>query len=129
MIIGALGVFTCHAESHRPQVFLDEIAGAPDEGAQIVSHFCSSCHADTPLIDLGAPRPQNEGDWKPRLEQGLEALFKRADEGFNAMPPRGGCFECTDDQLRAAIKSMTPEIKHKESTKIKKIKNNTESAK
>lgn len=96
------------AGSHHPQVLLDRVAGSPDEGAQIVEHFCSTCHAANPMIPLGAPKPAVVSDWSARLEQGLDILFKHADEGLRGMPPRGGCFECTDKQLWLAIAALLP---------------------
>lgn len=107
-----LGFSVClsHASSHRPQAFLDSIAGTKSEGKKIVQHFCSNCHADKPLIPLGAPRPSNLNDWKPRLKQGMALLFKRSSEGFGAMPARGGCFECSDEQLLLAIKALLPPL-------------------
>ena len=103
---GVLWALSSQAGIHHPQSFLDNVAGVRDEGAQIVQHYCASCHASNPLISVGAPRMQDRTDWAPRLKQGLGSLFKRVDEGFNAMPPRGGCFECSDQQLYLAIKAM-----------------------
>lgn len=97
-----------HANSHHPQEFLQAIKGSKDEGRQIVDHFCSSCHAAKPLIQLGAPKINNKSDWSLRIKQGLASLFAHTEEGFNAMPPRGGCFECSDEQLRLAILAMLP---------------------
>ncbi|CAM3040120.1 c-type cytochrome [Legionella worsleiensis] len=99
---------TVYSESHHPQDFLKSIAGSKDEGEQIYSHYCVNCHAQKPLIPLGAPRIGQEEDWKSRLKQGFDILFLHTDEGFNAMPSRGGCFECTDRQLALAIISMVP---------------------
>ena len=100
---------TARSASHRPQDFLNQIIGSSDEGALIVQHYCANCHAKKPLIQLGAPKIGDLDDWRPRLKKGLNALFKNTDEGINAMPARGGCFECTDQQLLLAIKSLLPE--------------------
>ncbi|MFI4918127.1 MAG: c-type cytochrome [Legionellales bacterium] len=97
-----------YADSHHPQEFLTAISGSQDEGEQIYSHFCATCHAQEPLVALGAPRRDDEIAWGLRLKQGIAALFQHADEGLNAMPPRGGCFECTDKQLMLAIVAMVP---------------------
>ncbi len=97
------------AASHHPQDFLKSISGAPDEGKQIIQHYCANCHALKPIIQLGAPRIGTVGDWGPRLKQGMDVLFKHTDEGLNAMPARGGCFECTDKQLMLAIVAMLPD--------------------
>lgn len=112
------------AASHHPQEFLAEIAGHDDEGVQIVSHFCATCHAPQPLILLGAPRIGYEKDWQPRLKQGLETLLQHTEEGLGAMPARGGCFECSDEQLVLAIKAMVDINNQDIFKKIKKIKKN-----
>ncbi|KTD55896.1 cytochrome c5 [Legionella sainthelensi] len=100
---------SAYAESHHPQEFLQSISGAKNEGEQIYNHFCVNCHAIKPLISIGAPRIGENDDWKTRLKQGVNILFKHTNEGLNAMPPRGGCFECTDKQLMLAIQYMLPE--------------------
>lgn len=96
------------ANTHRPQDFLQKISGSKDEGEQIYAHYCANCHALKPLIPLGAPRIGVLEDWQVRLKQGAEQLIKHSDEGLNAMPPRGGCFECTDKQLLLAIIILLP---------------------
>lgn len=97
-----------HANSHHPQAFLKKIAGTAQEGQQIVEHYCSSCHAEKPLIAIGAPKIGQISDWEWRVKPGMKSLFKHTDEGLNAMPPRGGCFECSDQQLILAIEAMLP---------------------
>lgn len=116
-----------YAQGHHPQQFLEQIKGHKDEGEQIFNHFCVNCHALKPLIPLGAPKIGIESDWQTRISQGLNLLLQHTDEGLNAMPARGGCFECTDEQLTQAIIYMLPkesakallnELKaHKKSTK------------
>lgn len=101
------------ASSHHPQDFLKEITDTSQEGEQIVSHFCSNCHASQPLISVGAPRIGEEADWEIRVQQGIDLLFKHTDEGMQMMPPRGGCFECTDKQLLLAIYVMLPKTLQK----------------
>ena len=106
--IGCNASFLVFAETHHPQEFLKSILGTKDEGQQIVQHFCATCHAPDPMIPMGAPREGSKVDWNPRLKQGLKSLFQRTSEGINAMPARGGCFECTDRQLMLAILAMLP---------------------
>jgi len=38
----------------------------------------------------------------------MPVLLEHTSEGFGAMPARGGCFECTDEQLELAILAMLP---------------------
>ena len=98
------------AATHHPQDFLNSIAGSKDEGQKIVAHFCANCHAAKPVIPLGAPRIGNKGDWHIRVKNGLDNMLKNTDEGYNSMPARGGCFECSEEQLRLAIIAMLPEM-------------------
>lgn len=94
------------ANSHHPQDFLNSIAGSKHEGQQIVQHYCSVCHAENPMVELGAPRIGVKSDWELRLKQGMQKIFENTSQGLNAMPARGGCFECSDEQLRKAIEAM-----------------------
>ncbi|ASQ46116.1 c-type cytochrome [Legionella clemsonensis] len=112
-----------YSASHHPQEFLESIKGQPDEGKQIVEHFCANCHAVKPLIAIGAPRIEQKEDWEIRLSQGIRRLFQHTEEGLNAMPPRGGCFECSDEQLMLAIEAMLPpDLKRKFILNKKNIK-------
>ncbi|MDF1758072.1 MAG: c-type cytochrome [Legionellaceae bacterium] len=96
-------------DSHHPQDFLKSVGGTKNEGKQIVQHYCAVCHADNAMIQIGAPKIGSSSDWQERLKKGIEELLKNTDSGINAMPARGGCFECSDAQLMKAIKAMLPE--------------------
>ena len=117
-----LGLFNLqvNAANHHPQIFLKSIQGTKNEGRQIYNHFCINCHDQKPLIPLGAPRFQMDADWSARLKQSLPTLFDHTDEGLNGMPPRGGCFECTDHQLILALVAMLPKSTQKDT--LKKLK-------
>ncbi len=95
------------SESHQPQVFLKKISGQPNEGEEIVQHYCANCHAEKPIISVGAPKIRNLSDWKLRTKD-FKLLFSHVEEGMGLMPARGGCFECTDHQLMLAIIAMLP---------------------
>lgn len=110
LVLFFLGFFAlAQAATHHPQKFLNKIQKTQGEGASIYKHFCISCHDPHPLIALGAPRKKNEEDWAPRVKQGMPLLFQHTDQGLRSMPPRGGCFECTDEQLILAILNMLPD--------------------
>lgn len=108
LLIYTLVVNAIYAETHRPEDFLKQIRGTKDEGAQIVQHFCANCHAINPLIELGAPKINQKNDWEPRLKQGFKQVLAHTMEGIGAMPARGGCFECSDEQLTLAVLAMLP---------------------
>ena len=58
--------------------------------------FCFACHS-TGLS--GAPLPGDVEAWAPRMEKGREEIIEIMNRGLNAMPPKGLCMTCTDDQL------------------------------
>jgi cytochrome c5 len=64
---------------------------------------CKMCH-ETGLA--GAPKFGDKKDWAPRVAQGMDVLLKHAIEGYNAMPPRGGCMNCSDEDIKKSIEYM-----------------------
>lgn len=75
-------------------------------GHEIVNKFCSVCHT---AGLLNAPKIGDSAAWKERADHqgGLEGLLKFALSGLNAMPPKGTCTDCTDEELKAAIQHMS----------------------
>lgn len=65
---------------------------------------CMVCHA---AGVAGAPQTGNAEAWAPRLEKGMEALVASVNNGLNAMPPKGMCFDCTDEDYQALITYMS----------------------
>ena len=75
-----------------------------DPGAQTYLRYCYSCHA---AGIAGAPKVGFRDQWRARAAAGLDALLARTVTGVApGMPPRGGCRECTDAELVAAIEHM-----------------------
>ena len=69
-------------------------------------HYCITCHQEGVG---GAPKFENEGDWKSRLKgKTLEDLVNAAIAGINVMPPQGTCYECSKEDIKAAIEYMLP---------------------
>ncbi|MFH4413951.1 c-type cytochrome [Vibrio diabolicus] len=79
----------------------------PRDGATVYGTFCIACHASGVN---GAPKTGNADDWAPRIAQGKETLVKHALEGFNAMPAKGTCMDCSDDEIIAAIDHMIEDL-------------------
>ena len=65
---------------------------------------CTFCHGTGAA---GAPKAHDKAAWEPRLKQGMDTLVKHVTEGFNAMPPKGMCNDCTADDYRALIEYMS----------------------
>jgi cytochrome c5 len=79
-------------------------SGAARSGDAVYNQFCFVCHA---AGVSGAPKVHNAADWGPRLAKGNDAIWKSVTTGLNAMPPKGTCMNCSDDELKAAIAFMS----------------------
>ena len=75
-------------------------AGAARSGSDIYSTNCVACHSSGVA---GAPKLGDVAAWALRLEQGLETVYANAINGIRAMPARGTCMSCSDDEVKAAI--------------------------
>lgn len=84
-------------------------AAAPinEAGKKIYGATCSMCHA---AGVGGAPKPGDKADWAPRIAQGMDTLYKHAQEGFTGskgmMPARGGSPSLKDEDIKAAVDFM-----------------------
>ena len=82
--------------------------GVPRDGATVYNAICTACHASGVA---GAPKTGDKAAWAPRIATGIEALLKSATNGKNAMPPRGGAADLTDDELKAAVEYLVGQAK------------------
>ncbi len=87
-----------YARSAKPE---DEAVAA------IYSRSCGNCHA---IAGVNAPLTGHVADWEARVaERGREGLLQSTKFGFRAMPARGLCGNCSDDEFLALIDfMMTP---------------------
>jgi cytochrome c5 len=73
----------------------------PDMGKYNKS--CAVCHATGAA---NAPKTGDVAAWEPRLAKGMEALVASVNNGMNAMPPKGMCFDCSAEDYEALIEYM-----------------------
>jgi cytochrome c5 len=80
--------------------------GAARSGSDVYGKFCTACHGSGLL---NAPKTGDNAAWSARADAagGLDGLLKHAINGINAMPPKGTCGDCSDDELKAAIQHMS----------------------
>ncbi|MBZ9783770.1 c-type cytochrome [Pseudomonas sp. REP124] len=79
-------------------------AHAAQDPEVVFKRSCAMCHnGQLPM----APKKSDQAAWKPRLEQGTDVLVKHVTEGFNAMPARGLCMDCSAEDYKAVITWMS----------------------
>ncbi len=94
------------AEAPAPEAAAPAPAAA-DAGEKTYRTVCFACH------DAGVANSPKLGDkeaWKPRIAQGMDVLLNSAINGKTAMPPRGTCMACSDEDLKAAIEFMISKV-------------------
>ena len=79
-------------------------AAGKAEGKKIFETTCIVCHGTGVA---GAPKAGDKAAWAPRLKTGMDALYKSALNGKNAMPARGGNGALTDAEVKAAVDYLT----------------------
>jgi cytochrome c5 len=81
------------------------------DGFDAEKTYMQSCFACHNSGAAGAPRVGNAADWSVRLEKGMDVLVANTISGVNAMPPKGLCFTCSDDDLKAVVQYMADKSK------------------
>ncbi|MFP5505330.1 MAG: c-type cytochrome [Gammaproteobacteria bacterium] len=81
-------------------------SAGPRAGADVYNSFCMACHATGAA---GAPKTGDKAAWQPRFAQGMDTLLANAVNGIRAMPPKGTCGDCSEDELKGAIAHMLNE--------------------
>ena len=80
------------------------LSAVADPVADRYSKACAICHSGTVPT---APKAFDVEAWKPRLAKGMDKLVLSVKNGFNAMPPKGLCADCTDADYKALITYMS----------------------
>ena len=73
------------------------------DGQKTYQTSCQACHATGAA---NAPKLGDKEAWAPRIATGVDAMLAVALKGKGAMPPKGACMSCTDEDLKAAIEYM-----------------------
>ena len=82
-----------------------QAGGATFSAQGTYDQYCAMCH-NTGMA--GAPRREDADHWTARIEEiGLETVVTNAINGINAMPPRGMCATCTDEQIGEVVQYLS----------------------
>jgi len=82
-------------------------ASGPLSGQAVYDQFCFACHA---AGVGGAPLLGDVAQWEPRIAKGMETLMVSTINGINAMPAKGTCMNCSDEELQAAVDYMLEQV-------------------
>ncbi|OZB12194.1 MAG: cytochrome c5 family protein [Marinobacter sp. 34-60-7] len=81
-------------------------SSGPRSGSEVYDAVCMACHTTGAA---GAPKIGDAAAWSDRIPKGLETLIDHAINGFNAMPAKGGCASCPDEEIAAAVEYLVEE--------------------
>ena len=81
-------------------------SSGPRSAGEVYSSVCAACH-DTGAA--GAPKNGDVNAWSSRIDKGMETLVSHAINGYNAMPAKGGCSSCSDEEIELAVQLMVDE--------------------
>ena len=88
----------------------DTMAAASVDGEGVYNQACMACHSTGAG---GAPMVGNVDQWAPRIAKGTDALHQSGIKGIagTSMMAKGGCANCTDEEVRAAVDYMVESVK------------------
>jgi cytochrome c5 len=105
-MLAETGIEVAGAEAAAPAA--PPAAATAGNGKQVYDSACMACHATGAA---GAPKLGDKAAWEPRIAQGVDTLVQHSISGIRAMPPRGACATCSDDDIKAAVDYMVSESK------------------
>jgi cytochrome c5 len=85
-------------------------AGGADlaKGEEVYKTACFACH-DTGAAN--APKIGDQAVWADRIAQGMDTLVGHAINGLNAMPPKGGAMQISDEDIAHSVAFMVERSK------------------
>ena len=78
-----------------------------EDGKSSYEAYCEKCHGGGfGGVFSRAPKTGDAEVWKSLLAKGTDKLKQNANNGFGRMKARGGCDNCTEEQVNAAVDYM-----------------------
>lgn len=72
--------------------------------AALYERSCRTCHSH---VEAKAPLTGFVPHWSPRLKQGMPVLLAHVRDGYQGMPARGYCNDCSDRDFEALIRFLS----------------------
>lgn len=93
---------TAMAAAEQAEEAAQEVAGRDPE--KLYNTYCVACHAQGVA---GAPKLDDTAAWQQRLDaRGRDGLVQNSINGYKAMPAKGTCSDCSDEELAATVDWM-----------------------
>ncbi|CAM3391846.1 cytochrome C [Pseudomonas floridensis] len=88
------------------QVVSSLSGGGARSADDVIARHCNVCHSG---VMPNAPKIGDTAAWTERSQKegGIDGLLAKAITGLNAMPPKGTCGDCSDEELKGAIQKMS----------------------
>ena len=81
----------------------EDMVSTARNGETVYNLGCAACHT---AGLAGAPMFANVSQWQGRVEKGLETLVNNSYNGYNAMPAKGLCMDCTREEIQNSVQYM-----------------------
>ena len=82
-------------------------------GKRVYTNSCSACHA---YGTAGAASLFDFKEWDRAANRGMGPILKSVLEGYRGingvMPPKGNCWTCTEEEIRASILYIFHEVRN-----------------
>lgn len=77
----------------------------PRSGEDVYNAACMACHSTGVA---GAPKVGDAAGWAERIPKGMDVLYDSGVNGLagTGMIAKGGCMNCSDEEVRAAVDFM-----------------------
>lgn len=99
------GSATASSSSGNAAPAMAQAASAEFSASATYEQYCAMCH-NTGMAN--APRRDDAAHWTARIaDVGLATITNNAITGINAMPARGMCATCTDEQIGEIVQYLS----------------------
>lgn len=88
------------AQAPTAQASMNVSPPSEDLGKKVYDSVCATCHASGVQ---GAPITGDQKVWAPLIKKNIDVLIQHTIKGYNKMPARGACHNCSDTDLIAAV--------------------------
>ncbi|MGB0989362.1 MAG: c-type cytochrome [Halarcobacter sp.] len=98
-----LNDFNPPASTERSWKIQGSDSAANSKAASTYDTYCAACHANEAI---GAPVLGDKEAWSAIAAKGMDVVYANAINGINAMPPKGGAMDLSDEEFKEVVDYM-----------------------